>query len=79
MRATVKTKPFTLPNYLRIEGPFDDSQGIDVGALFPTDADAATFWDECKEQWLNHVGRRRMAIGAARQHPRDTSLHNKGD
>jgi hypothetical protein len=63
VKATVTVKMFTMPNYLKLEGPIVDSTGIDVGALFPADADAALFWDECRRKWVDHVAKRRIALG----------------
>lgn len=63
MKATVKMQMFNLPNFLRIDGPLGDSNGLDVGYLFPTDKEAADFWDDCREKWISHVRARRSALG----------------
>lgn len=63
MKATVKMTMFNLPNFLRIDGPIGDSNGLDVGYLFPTDKEAADFWDDCREKWIAHVRARRSALG----------------
>lgn len=55
---------FTLPNFMRVKAIAGDSNGIDVGALFPTNVEAGEFWDEAKIKWLAHVERRRNALDA---------------
>lgn len=60
---------FTLPNYMKLSGPVGDSAGIDVGALFANDEDAAEFWGECLDDWLEHVRKRRAALGKSENVP----------
>jgi hypothetical protein len=62
MKAVVKMSMFTLPNFLKLDGPIGDSNGLDVGYLFPTDKEAGEFWDDCREKWIAHVGARRSAL-----------------
>lgn len=63
MKATIHVQMFNLPNYMKIDGPIGDSNGLDVGFLFPTDQDAAQFWEECTTKWVAHVAKRRAALG----------------
>jgi len=60
VKAVVQVQMFTLPNFMRIEGMAD--AGLDVGSLFPTDADAVEFWESCLPKWLEHVAKRRAAL-----------------
>lgn len=62
MKGIVKVAMFNLPNYLKLDGPIGDSNGLDVGYLFPTDKDASDFWDSCREKWIDHVRKRRAAL-----------------
>lgn len=55
MTPTVKAKPFLLPNFLRLQVGSEGELTMRVGALFPTDEDAARFWDESKARWVAHV------------------------
>lgn len=50
---------FSLPNYLRLDGPIGDSNGMDIGYLFATDKEAGEYWDDCREKWIDHVRSRR--------------------
>ena len=60
MMPVVKTKPFLLPNFLHLEVG-EGELIMRVGALFPTDEDAARFWDESKARWVAHVAKLRTA------------------
>jgi hypothetical protein len=62
---TVKVQMFMLPNYLKIEGPIGDSNGLDVGYLFPNDTAAEDFWNEARRKWVEHVAKRRAALSAS--------------
>lgn len=59
MKAIVTMQMFNLPNYLKLDGPIGDSNGLDVGYLFPNDKEAGEFWDDCREKWIAHVKKRR--------------------
>ena len=68
MRAMMNIAPFGLPNFLRLDVPLGGGTcpidvPMDVGHLFPTDKDAAEFWDECKAEWITHVQARRASLG----------------
>ena len=58
----LEVEMFQMPNFMRVKAIAGDSKGVDVGALFPTNNDAAEFWDEAKLIWLAHVERRRNAL-----------------
>lgn len=63
MKIPLEVEMFRFPNYLRVKAIAGDSNGIDVGALFPTDRDAIEFWDAAMKKWLEHVAQRRSALG----------------
>jgi hypothetical protein len=67
MMPTVKAKPFLLPNFLRLEVG-EGELTMRVGALFPTDEDAAKFWDESKARWVAHVAKRRSQLSERAEH-----------
>jgi hypothetical protein len=60
---TVHVEAFRMPNYMRIVN-LPASDMMDVGHLFPTDADADAFWDSMKLKWLQHVAERRINLSA---------------
>jgi len=64
---TIKTKPFRYSNFVHL--PIPDLPGqagsefaVDVGHAFPTDEDAARYWEEAKAGWIKHVAERRAAL-----------------
>jgi hypothetical protein len=68
MRIPLEVEMFNLPNFMRVKAIVGDSNGIDVGALFPNDVDAMEFWDECRDKWVQHVKKRRNALGKGDAH-----------
>lgn len=63
----VKVDMFNLPNFMRITDAGKDSPMLDVGHLFPTDQEAADFWEHCVGKWVEHVAKRRNALSAGEQ------------
>jgi hypothetical protein len=61
-QAYVKVQMFRLPNFMRITDAGEEAPMLDVGHLFPTDADATEFWEGCLTQWLEHVAKRRKIL-----------------
>lgn len=68
MRIPLEVEMFRMPNYLRVKAIAGDSNGIDVGALFPTDQEAVEFWEAAEKKWLDHVRSRRSALGKEVRH-----------
>lgn len=66
MMPIVKAKPFSLPNFLHVEVG-EGELIMRIGALFPTDEDAAKFWDESKARWVAHVAKLRTADTGEKQ------------
>lgn len=70
MIGIVKVRMFMLPNFLKIEGRRENSDGMDVGYLFPTDTAEEDFWNEARRKWVEHVGKRRAALSSSGNDPR---------
>lgn len=62
----IKAKRHTFPNFLLLDIPGitrDENRSIDVGAAFPSDELAGEYWDNLRDQWIEHVKARRAALG----------------
>ena len=71
---TIRTKPFSYANFVHLDipnlpGQHDVSAAIDVGQAFPTDEDAARYWDDAKAGWMENVRQRRLQLGKKESQP----------
>lgn len=60
----VHAQPFMFPTFLRLVIPGnEDTIGMNVGDAFPTDESAGAYWDELRDQWIQHCRLKRSQLG----------------
>ena len=59
---TIKPKKYNFINFLILDVPGkSDGVSISVGEAFVSDEDAGQYWDDLRQQWIEHVRELRAA------------------
>jgi len=58
MKAEVKIRPFTFPNFLKLDDGRERGAQIPVATLSPEAA--SELWDDMKAAWLAHVAKKKQ-------------------